>query len=105
MPGADVGASLWQERVHRAGAEAPEAETGEDASWFSRGDLGDGGHQKGAKAKFAISVLSFSIIFVEPLFDISHELIMLQIFTKVVFMSCMFGTHKELSCFIFVVPY
>ena len=63
LPGADVGAGLWQERVHQAGAEAPEAETGEDASWFSRGDLGHGGPQKGAKVKFAISVLSFSTSF------------------------------------------
>ena len=38
------------------------------------------------------------LVFVEPLFDISHEMIMPQIFTKVVLMSCMFGTHKELSC-------
>ena len=45
LPRADVGAGLWQERVHRAGAE-----TGEDASWFSRGDLGHGGPQKGAGA-------------------------------------------------------
>ena len=88
LPRADVGAGLWQERVHRAGAE-----TGEDASWFSRGDLGHGG-----KVKFALLICLSPLVFVEPLFDILHEMIMLQIFTKVVSMSCMFGTHKELSC-------
>ena len=92
LPRADVGAGLWQEQVHRAGAEAREAETGEDASWFSRGDLGHGG-----KVKFALLICLSPLVFVEPLFDILHEMIMLQIFTKVVSMTCMFGTHKELS--------
>ena len=35
------------------------------------------------------------LVFVEPLFDISHEMIMPQIFTKVVLMCCMFGTLKS----------
>ena len=83
--------------MHRAGAEAPEAKTGEDASWFSRGDLGHGGPQKGAKVKSALLFCLSPLVFVEPLFDISHEMIMPQIFTKVALMSCMFGTHKELS--------
>ena len=49
---------------------------------------------EGAKVKFALLFCLSPLVFVEPLFNISHEMIMPQIFTKVVLMSCMFGTHK-----------
>ena len=49
---------------------------------------------EGAKVRFALLFCLSPLVFVEPLFDISHEMIMPQIFTKVVLMSCMFGTHK-----------